>query len=589
MFREAVATHADRVYMTERRPEGYVGASYRETADGVARLGAFFVARDLRKGDRVALLAEGRNSWIVAELGILSAGAICVPVSTKLGERDEILFRLRHSGSRFLIVSDRQKKKVLPLLGELPALEGVVFMDPASDDTGRAARHVWSEVLAEGARYLAQHPRALEEIREALAEEDPATLLYTSGTTAEPKGIVLSHRNYFVNVKEIREQYPLPPGSVNLLILPWDHSFAHTAGLYNFMNIGGTVAALEVGTTAVATMRNIPKNLQESKPDFLVVVPALAESFRRTIEKSVAAGPALSRKLFAATVRLGSRVNGDGYRKPRDPLSLLARAPYALLKAVVSRKVRHGLGGRLQFMASGGSGIATDHVRFFTALGIPIYQGYGLSETSPVISACSYLPGRFKMGSSGRPFPWAEVRIVDDSGTSLPAGGVGEITVKGECVMLGYFRSPEATAEAIRGGYFHTGDLGYLDEDGFLFITGRIKSLLVGQDGEKYSPEGLEQHVAENVPFVEQVMLYNQQNPYTVALLVVDPERVVRWMKEEGHDASTDAGLDAAISRMAASLRAYQEGISVWPRSSSPPGPRGLSPSFLSRSRKRTA
>jgi long-chain acyl-CoA synthetase len=559
LVRAAVTAHADRVYMTERRPEGYMGATYRQTAQEAANLGAFFVTRGLQKGDRVSLLSEGRNAWIVAELGVLSAGAVCVPISTKLNERDEILFRLKHSRSRFVIVSERQKAKVLPLIPELPALEGVLFMDPASDDVGRVARHVWADAMAEGERALSATPRLLEEIRDSLAEDDPATLLYTSGTTAEPKGIMLSHRNYVVNVLQIQERVPLAVGSSTLLILPWDHSFAHTAGLYNFLNFGGVVAALEVGNSLVATMRNIPKNLQEVGPDFLVVVPALAESFRRSIEKNVAAGAPIARKLFAATVTLGTRVNGDGFRRPWDPISLVARLPYSLLRAVVSKKVRHGLGGKLQFIVSGGSGIALDHVRWFSALGVPIYQGYGLSETSPVISACSYLPRKNKMGSSGRPFPWADVRIVDDSGRALPPGESGEIAVKGECVMLGYFDNPGATAEAIRDGYFHTGDLGHLDRDGFLFITGRIKSLLVGQDGEKYSPEGLELHITEHVPFAEQVMLYNQQSPYTVALVVVSPERVVAWMREKGLEIGGEASLDAALGAMAAAFRSYKE------------------------------
>lgn len=559
----AVASYGDRTYMTERRPEGYVGASHRQTAEEASLVAAFLLGRGLKKGDRVSLLSEGRNAWIVAELGVLTAGGVCVPISTKITEREEILFRLRHSGSRFLIVSERQKKKVLPLIAELDELEGVIFLDAVTDDTGHATRYVWAEVLAEGTRYLADHPDALERIRSGLSEEDPATLLYTSGTTAEPKGIVLSHKNYWVNVQQIYEVFPLPVGSSCLLILPWDHSFAHTAGLYYFLKIGGTIAAVEPGSTVVATIRNIPKNLKETSPDFLVVVPALAENFRRNIEKNVAAGSPLSQKLFAATVRLGSRVNGDTFRRPCDPISLIARIPYALLKAVVSKKVRAGLGGKLQFMVSGGSGIAAEHVRFFTALGVPIYQGYGLSETSPVISACSYLPGGSKIGSSGRPFPWADVRIVDEAGALLPAGQIGEITVKGDCVMLGYFKNAEATAEAIRGGYFHTGDLGYIDRDGFLFITGRIKSLLVGQDGEKYSPEGLEQDIVERVPFVEQVMLYNQQNPYTVALVVLDPDRVRTWMKEKGLDAASDAGLDEAIRRVAVALRAYKEDPSL--------------------------
>jgi long-chain acyl-CoA synthetase len=221
--------------------------------------------------------------------------------------------------------------------------------------------------------------------------------------------------------------------------------------------------------------------------------------------------------------------------------------------------VRRGLGGRLLFMVSGGSACSIEHVRWFTALGIPVYQGYGLSETSPIISSNSNRPGAFKMGSSGRPFPWAKVTILADDNTPLPPGETGEICVAGDCVMKGYWCNEPATREAMAGGVFHTGDLGYIDSDGFLFVVGRIKSLLVGMNGEKYSPEALEQHLVDNVPFISQVILYNQQNPFTVALVVPEMAAVRAFMKERGLSGTADAVLDQVLEALRLQLMRYRK------------------------------
>jgi long-chain acyl-CoA synthetase len=209
-------------------------------------------------------------------------------------------------------------------------------------------------------------------------------------------------------------------------------------------------------------------------------------------------------------------------------------------------------------MVSGGSACSTEHVRWFNALGIPVYQGYGLSETSPIISSNSNVRGNFKIGSSGRPFPWAQVRITGEDGAQLPMGETGEICVRGECVMLGYWQNDSATREAIVDGWFHTGDLGYIDRDGFLFVVGRIKSLLVGENGEKYSPEALEQHLVDTVPLIQQVMLYNQQNPFTVALVVPEMGAIRTYLEAKGITGEVDGELDQVLESLRVSLMSYR-------------------------------
>jgi long-chain acyl-CoA synthetase len=560
LLQETLSEYPDRTFMKECHADGWKEATFSEIAGESRRLAGFLLSLGFQKGERVTLLAEGRNSWMAAELGILMAGGICVPISVKIREKSEILFRMKHSASRFAITSEKHLGKVLSCTPELPELEAVLVMDPApvGGDAGLPVV-AWPDVMEKGGDFAAAHAAALDALQREASEDDPVTLTYTSGTTAEPKGILLSHRNYWVNVANVDEMFPLRSPAYMLLILPWDHSFGQTAGLLNFLKKASVIAAVEPGKSELGTIRNIPKNLREVGPTYLLVVPALVENFRKNITTQVRQKGGASAALFSATLALGTRVNGDAYRMRLDPLSLVAWPPYLLLRAVISRSIRKSFGGRLIFMVSGGSACSAEHMRWFTALGIPLYQGYGLSETSPIIAASSNRKGNFKIGSSGRPFPWAEVRIAGDDGGALPVGETGEIWVRGDCVMLGYWRNEAATREAVVDGWFHTGDLGCIDADGFLYVVGRIKSLLVGQNGEKYSPEALEQHLVDTIPLIGQVMLYNQQNPFTVALVVPEPAGINDFMEEKGITGSTAEELDLVIEALRGALMRYRK------------------------------
>ena len=535
LLEESLQKYSNWTFMMEHRGPEYSGSTFKEIYDEAHSVAGFLLSKGIKKGDRAALLSEGRNAWVSAEFGIFLTGGISVPLSVKIKTKEELLFRLKHSGSRFLIVSDRQWDKAAVLIKELPSLECIVIIGnhPGTANFKNVEIYSWNDVLAQGSNYNKSHPDELKRHKDSVDENDPATLTYTSGTTAEPKGIVLSHKNYWVNVEDVNTCFKLPIPFYTLLILPWDHSFAHTAGLYSFLKKGSVIGAVEPGKTEIGTIRNIPKNIKEIRPTYLLVVPALAESFHRTIEKKVEATGGFAEKLFNLTVLWGTRVLGDAYYKKYDPLSLIIWPFYLLLRAVISKQIKTSLGGRIRFMVCGGSALSVDHVRWFAALGLPVYQGYGLSETSPVVSSNSMERKHFKMGSSGKLFPWVKIQIADENEKPLPLGKIGEVTVKGDSVMLGYWNNKSATDEAMRNGWFHTGDLGYLDKDGFLFITGRIKSLLVGEDGEKYSPEALEQHLKDNSPIIKQIMLYNQQNPYTIALIVPDRDEALRLIREK--------------------------------------------------------
>ena len=555
LFEDAAARFASNTLVLEKRDGAWQPTSYAAMRTLVHRCAAGFLALGLRKGDRVALISEGRREWPVAELGILYAGGVDVPISVKIEELPELRFRLDHSGCRMAVVSGGQARKVTSLRAELPALETVVrFDDPGNGTDGTLP---FAGLLAQGDALLAADPEAVRRSWTALAASDPANICYTSGTTADPKGIVLSHRNYTANIAQGVALYPLPPNAVTLLILPWDHAFAHTCGIYALASTGGAFACVEPGRSAMETLRNIPANIRETRPTLLLSVPALAKTFRKGIEKGVRDSGPVARALFRAGLAAATAYNGLGWDRGRGTRALL-RPLAGLFDAVVFRRIRAGFGGRLEYFVGGGALLDLDLQRFFYAIGIPMYQGYGLTEAAPVISSNN--PRRHKLGSSGPLAPDLQLRICDEHGRDLPPGQAGEIVVKGENVMLGYWKNAKATAETLRDGWLFTGDLGYLDRDGFLYVLGREKSLLIGHDGEKFSPEAIEETLVEHSPYIEQVMLHNDQSPATVALIVPSREALRGWMRHHDLRPNSQPAQDAALRLLEAEVAVLRRG-----------------------------
>jgi long-chain acyl-CoA synthetase len=509
----------------------------------------------IQKGDRVALIAEGCNDWVVSELGILYAGAINVPLSVKLNEQAELKFRLAHSGCRMAIVSTTQAPKVQQLKNDLPDLDKIILLDPA--EKYREDEISLRQLLETGKKYLTENPDSFRHSWQSLGENDLANICYTSGTTADPKGVILTHRNYTANVEQASALLRIPQHYCSLLILPWDHCFAHTAGIYTLMKNGASMASVQVGKTAMETLKNIPVNIKESKPTFLLSVPTLAKNFRKNIENGIKEKGPKVEKLFKKALDVAYDYNGNGWNRGKG-LRILKKPLTMLFDKILFRKIRQNFGGRLEFFIGGGALLDIELQRFFYAIGIPMFQGYGLSESSPVISA--NVPQKHKLGSSGSIVPNLEVKICDDKGNVLTTGQHGEIVVKGENVMAGYWKNEKATRETIRNGWLYTGDLGYLDDDGFLFVLGRNKSLLIANDGEKYSPEGIEETVTGHSRFIEQILLYNNQSPYTVALLVPNRDSSLQWLKEKKLSCRTTEGQEAVLRMLGSEIDAYREG-----------------------------
>lgn len=549
----------DRPLMWEKKTDAFEASSYSEIRDMVRSFGAGLQQLGLKKGDRAALLSEGRNAWLIGELGILYNGGINVPLSVKIEEPKELIFRIKHSGSRFVIVSGNHFAKIKNIINEIADVEKVIVLDETPDVESTPKTVLYNEVLESGKSYLEKNFDEFKKTWESIEADDPCNIVYTSGTTSDPKGIILTHRNYTANVEQSSDMFQIKKWheKSSLLILPWDHSFAHTAGVYTLLSNGASMASIQIGRTPMETLKNIPINIKEIKPTFLLSVPALAQNFRKNIEKGIAAKGKKIERLFQRALKNAYAYNGNGNNKGRG--FRIFRAPMNFIyDKILFSKVRENFGGRLEFFVGGGALLDIELQRFFYAIGIPMFQGYGLSEASPVISA--NVPRMHKMGSSGAIVPNLECKIVDDAGNEMPAGQKGQIIVKGENVMAGYWKNDEATKETIRDGWLYTGDLGYLEKDGFLYVLGREKSLLISSDGEKYSPEGIEEALAAGSDYFEQVMLHNNQNQYTVSLVYPNVEKLKSYASENGIDVGTDDGAQKLLDLFESEVNSYKEG-----------------------------
>jgi long-chain acyl-CoA synthetase len=482
-------------------------------------------------------MAEGRPSWVIAEFGVLKAGCTSVPLSTKLLP-DEVIFRLDHSESAALLVSENYFQKALEVLDRVRHKPVLVCISPKTEKTSELAAKFslsagrdlfyYDDLVSSGLSLLdgngADAGAKLAGIEKNLTLDDTVTISYTSGTTGNPKGIMLTHRNYLHNALNAIKVVHINRGWKTLIMLPLDHSFAHTVGLYMLAEIGATMYFPDSRGGPLAAIRNLPANLLETNPDFLLTVPALSGNFMKKMIQGVRAKGDFIYGIFDRGVRAGIARAGNGYNKP----PLLRRAasffPWALANVLIFPKLRKFFGKDLKFCVGGGALLEIRQQEFFNAIGAPIYQGYGLTENAPVISTNA--PQKHKFGTSGIIIPNLDLKIMKDDGRECAAGETGQIVTRGGSVMKGYFKNSEATAGTLRDGWLWSGDLGYIDGDGFLVVTGREKALLIAADGEKYSPETIEEAVMNTSKLINQMMAYNEQCKFTGALVTLNVEEL---------------------------------------------------------------
>ncbi|NLK48525.1 MAG: AMP-binding protein [Bacteroidales bacterium] len=555
LLNDSVKKFSDNPFLWEKTKDKFEPTTYKETKQQAHILAAGLISLGVQKGDKVALLSEGRNAWIIGELGILLTGAINIPLSVKLEESNDLIFRLLHSEAKYIMVSGGQLKKIQAIIDDLPLVKTVIVLDEQAKYQEKEISY--KSLLKQGKEYLKKNPKVVEERAATILPDDLANISYTSGTTADPKGIMLTHRNYTANVEQALTLMSIPTTYRTLIILPLDHCFAHVAGFYSFMASGASVGTVQVGKTGMETLKNIPINIKELKPNLLLSVPALAKSFRKNIESNIRAKGPFVEKLFNLAMKMSYSYNKEGYNKGRG-LQILKKPILALFDKILFSKVREAFGGELDFFIGGGALLDIDLQRFFYAIGIPMFQGYGLSEATPVISSNGLK--RHKLGSSGVLVKYMDLKICDTDGKELPNYEKGEIVIRGENVMAGYYKNEKATAETIKDGWLYTGDMGYMDDDGFLYVVGRFKSLLISSDGEKYSPEGIEESLADNSKLIEQVVLYNNQNPYTSALIVPNQEALKQVVAKEGLDWNTVEGKTFALNALQKEVDAYKSG-----------------------------
>ena len=554
LFEESVAKYGSKEFLLEKHNGKFEPTTYKESYDRAITIGAGLAAIGIERGDRVSILAEGCNNWIISELGLLYAGAVSVPLSIKLEEANDLVFRLRHADVKAIFVSSYQLAKVRRILAELPDLKHIIVWGDAALEENEISLE---SIVAKGEEYLKEHREAFMAIGRSLQNDDYATITYTSGTTADPKGVVLTHRNYTANVEQALSVVTIPPTWRTLIILPLDHCFAHVVGFYIMIACGASVATTEVGRTPMETLRNVPVNIKEVRPHFLLSVPALAKNFRKNIETTIRKKGKTTERLFNLALKTSYAYQADGYSKGRGWRALLKPA-VMLFDKILYSKVREAFGGELQFFIGGGALLDSELQRFFYAIGVPMFQGYGLSEATPVISTNAPSEGNHRFGSSGRLVKPLEIKILDEEGRELPVGEKGEIVIKGENVMAGYWKNPDSTADTVRDGWLYTGDMGYMSEDDFLYVLGRFKSLLISSDGEKYSPEGMEEAMVDKSPYIDQVIVYNNQNPYTIALVVPSKENLGRAIEERGIEG--DARYQEAAKIIAQEVAKYRSG-----------------------------
>ena len=325
----------------------------------------------------------------------------------------------------------------------------------------------------------------------------------------------------------------MPEGFRTLLILPVDHSFAHTAGLYIALLLGMSLYFVDSRGGGIATLRNIPINLKEANPNFLMTVPALSGNFMKKIISGVEEKGGVIEKLFKAGITAGIAWNGDGWNRPSFAVRVRAFLPYKVAKALVFNKIKGMVFGKnILYCVGGGALLDVKQQEFFGAFGVPIFQGYGLTEAAPIISGNS--PAKHKYGTSGTLCPSIECRLIKEGGTEAAVGENGEIVIRGGNVMKGYYKNPEASAAALRDGWLYTGDIAHWDKDGFLVVVGREKALLIAEDGEKYSPEEIEEAVTFSTDIIDQIMVWCEQRKYVTALVTLDAVKVERLVKSMG-------------------------------------------------------
>jgi long-chain acyl-CoA synthetase len=491
--------------MKQKRGDRWVDVTVPEFRESVRWLAEALHEMGVKAGDRVAILSENRPEWTIADFAILCASAVSVPVyPTLLGWQIEYI--LNDAGTVAVICSNQEQlDKLLEIRSHVPCLNAIIVCDaPASLAQGVLT---FQDALARGRQFEEKNGRAwFDRSRASRTPDDLATLVYTSGTTGNPKGAMLTHGNITSNVNAVREFVPFGAGDTALSILPLSHILERMID-FLYLYKGGCIAYAE-------NVTKVADNLGEVKPEFFAAVPRLFEKMRARIMDNVAAAPAARQKIFHWALKVAEE--RLPHRIELTPMPFGLKIKSAIADKLVFSKIIARLGGKVKFVVSGGAPLSAELAAFFIGAGVEILEGYGLTETSPVIAV--NMPTKRRLGTVGPVIPGVEVKIAED----------GEILTRGPHVMKGYWNNPEATAQAIDAeGWFHTGDIGELDRDGFLRITDRKKDIIINAYGKNIAPQPLEA-LLKSSPYVGTPVLIGDRRKFLVALVVPNFEKLER-------------------------------------------------------------
>ncbi len=517
LFFDLVDNYPEHIVFKYKKDGVYQGVSGKEVKEIVEELANGLISLGAKPDSKVAIISHNRIEWVLADLAIVTAGGVTASIyPTLLGH--QAAYIINDSDAEIIFVENMlQYEKIEGVWKDCPKLKYMVVMDNTKVDKENVM--TFDELREKGKEYKSQNPDEYKNRWQSRKPEDLLTLIYTSGTTGDPKGVMLTHNNLVTNVKDSTVHVlgeRLKPGKLTALsFLPLSHSLERMAGYYLMLYNGATVAFAE-------SIDTVAQNMLEVKPTCMVSVPRLYEKiYAKVIDTALSAG-GLKKKIFLWAKNIGSqivahKVNG---KKPSGMLKF----KYSLAKKLVFSKLKEKTGGRLWFFISGGAPLGKEIAEFFLAADLIILEGYGLTETSPVISVNTF--DRIKPGTVGLPIPNVQVKIAED----------GEILCKGPNVMKGYYKRPEDTKEAIdEDGWFHTGDIGMIDEDGFLVITDRKKEIIVTSGGKNVAPQPIENALKAS-KYITQAVLIGDKRKYISALIVPDFDVLERWAKENGVD-----------------------------------------------------
>lgn len=540
----AAEKYAGYNYASHKTDSGWVSYTYKNVRDHANSLSAALLSIGIEKGNTSAILSEGSPQWIISEFSLLNIGVISVPLSVKLLP-EELPFRLDHSECVAIFVSKNNLSKVLDVAGQVQNKDlKLIYLDSDGEHfykelemagLGKERGFVFWDLLEKGAALFQKDPAPVMALKDAIEEDDVVNISYTSGTTGNPKGIMLTHLNYYSNAKDGIDSFKLKEGFRTLVILPVDHSFAHTVALYGALFIALDLNFLDTRGGLTNALKNIPINLKEIKPEFLLTVPALSGNFMNKMKEGVAEKGNFVNNLFMSGLKASMERNGDGFTKAGWLKQLSTYPSYKLASVLIFKKLKGVFGGKSRYLVGGGALLDIKQQKFYRAINTPVYQGYGLTEAAPIIA--SNTPFVNKMGTSGKLMPSVKCRIMKDEHTEALRGEIGEIVIQGDNVMKGYFKNQEATDKVIIDGWLWTGDLGYFDEHDFLVVTGRNKALLISEDGEKYSPEAIEEALVNASELLGQAMVFNEQKKYTTAVITLSPEKLKHLKDLHRHEA----------------------------------------------------